>query len=123
MSVNLQIVKNLKLKGYTVLPGQTFCQQCVIEYQSIVNKDEKESDNENESSESNKELMIDEDEDYCEDESPRKKLNSSLASVGISPVDIHDVAKQRERNATAKLRKVLDVYVDSIATAMFRIYT
>ena len=47
MSVDLQMVKNLKLKRYKVLPGQNFCRQCVIKYQSIVNKDEKESDNEN----------------------------------------------------------------------------
>ena len=46
ISVDLQKAKNIKLIRYNVSPSQIFRWQCVTEYQNIVNKDEKESDNE-----------------------------------------------------------------------------
>ena len=120
--IDLQMAKTLKSKGYHVLPGQKFCRQCVTEYQSIIKendeKDKTDDDHNKEGSDSNNESMVYEDEDYHKDESPRKKLNSSLKSVGISPVNVHSVAKHsRQTNATAKLRKVFDKYKDSIETA------
>lgn len=54
MSVHLQMAKNLKLKEYKESPRQKLCWPCVMKYQSIVNKDEKESGNENEGLEKNK---------------------------------------------------------------------
>lgn len=46
------------------------------------------------------------------------RLNPSLESFGISPFNVHAVAKHsRAAKVIVKLRKLLDVYKDSIGTA------
>ena len=51
-------------------------------------------------------------------ESPKKKLSSTLESIGVSPVNIHGVAQHsRISNAKSKLKKVLNVYKENISAA------
>ena len=51
-------------------------------------------------------------------ESPKKKLNSTLESIGVSPVNIHGVAQHsRASNAKGKLKNVLNVYKENISAA------
>ena len=51
-------------------------------------------------------------------ESPKMKLNLTLESTGISPINIHGVAQHgRASNANGKLKKVLNVYKENISTA------
>ena len=49
-------------------------------------------------------------------ESLKKKLNSTLKSIGVSPVNIHGVAQHSHAsNAEDKLKKVLNVYKENIS--------
>ena len=51
-------------------------------------------------------------------ESPKKKLNSTLESTGVSPVNIHGVAQHSHTShAKGKLKKVLNVYKENISAA------
>ena len=89
--ISLLMVKELKAKGYSVIPGHSLCRQCVKKYDNIMKGDQNESDVEQNES----------DNDYsCE--MPRKKLNTSLDTMGISPVHLHGVA-QHSRASTAKI--------------------
>ena len=50
--------------------------------------------------------------------SSKKKLNSTLKSIGVFPVNIHGVAKHSSTsNAKVKLKKVLNVYKENISPA------
>ena len=56
---------------------------------------------------SEKELASDD--DFLLYESPKKKLNSTLESIGVFPVNIHGVAQHSSNsNAKGKLKKVLN---------------
>ena len=56
---------------------------------------------------SEKELASDD--DFLLYESPKKKLNSTLESIGVFPVSIHGVAQHSSNsNAKGKLKKVLN---------------
>ena len=56
--------------------------------------------------------------DFLLYESPKKKLNSTLKSIGVSPVNIHGVAQHScASNAKSKLKKVLNVYKEDISGA------
>ena len=58
------------------------------------------------------------DDDFLLYESPKKKLNSTLKSIGVSPVNIHRVAQHsRTLNAKGKLKKVLNVYREKVSAA------
>ena len=49
-------------------------------------------------------------------EPPEKKINSTLKSIGLSPVNIHGVAQHsRISNAKGKLKKVLNRYKENIS--------
>ena len=49
-------------------------------------------------------------------ESPKKKINTTLESIGVSPVNIHGVAQHSHTsNAKGKLKKVLNVYKEKIS--------
>ena len=46
------------------------------------------------------------------------KLNSTLESIGVSPVNIHGVSQySRASNAEGKLKKVLNMYKENISAA------
>ena len=113
--INLEMAKLLKEKGFIdVLPGQKLCRQCVTEFEKLSKAPENENITETESSQD--ELASDD--DFLQYESPRKKLNSTLESIGVSPVNIHGVAQHsRTSNAKDKLKKVLNVYKENISSA------
>ena len=97
--ISLLMAKGLKAKGYNVIPGHSLCRQCVKKY--IIEGDQNESDN-----------------DYsCK--MPRKKLNTSLDTMGISPVHLHGVA-QHSRASTAKNK--LDSTVEVLKTSLSDAY-
>ena len=51
-------------------------------------------------------------------ESPKKKLNSTLESIGVSSGNIYGVAQHSHTsNAKGKLKKVVNVYKENISAA------
>ena len=98
------MAKELIAKGYNVIPGHSIGRQCVKKYDNIMEGDQNESDVEQNES----------DNDYsCE--MPRKKLNTILDTMGISPVHLHGVA-QHSRASTAKNK--LDTAVEVLKTSL-----
>ena len=58
------------------------------------------------------------DDDFLLYDSPKKKLNLTLESTGVSPVNIHGVAQHSRASSTkGKLKKVLNVYKENISAA------
>ena len=54
--------------------------------------------------------------DFLLYESPKKKLNSTLESIGVSAVNIHvDAQHSYVSNAKGKLKSVLNVYKENIS--------
>ena len=83
------MAKILKEKGFNnVLPGQKLCRQCVNEYEKLTKPPENENMTEIIETESSQDELASDD-DFLLYESPKKKLNSSLESIGVSPVNIH----------------------------------
>ena len=116
--INLEMAKILKEKGFNdVLPGQKLCRQCVTEYGKLTKPPENENMTEIIETESSQDELASDD-DFLLYESPKKKLNSTLESIGVSPVNIHGVAQHsRASNAKDKLKKVLNVYKENISAA------
>ena len=106
--ISFLIVKKLKAKGYNVFPGHSFCLQCVRKCDNIIVGDQNESDVEQ--NESHNEYSC---------KTPRKKLNTSLDTMGISPVHLHGVA-QHSRASTAKNK--LDSTVEVLKTSLSDAY-
>ena len=89
--ISLLTVRKLEAKGYNVFPGHSFCLQCVRKYDNIIVGDQSESDVEQNESHN----------DYsCK--TPRKKLNTSLDTMGISHAHLIGVA-QHSWASTAKI--------------------
>ena len=56
--------------------------------------------------------------DFLMYESPKKKLNSTLKSIGVSPVNIHGVVQHScASNVKDKFKKVLNMYKENISAA------
>ena len=86
----LMMAKEVKAKCYNLISGHSLRCQCVKKYDNIMEGDQSESDVEQNES----------DNDYsCE--TPRKKLNTRLDTMGISAIHLHGVA-QHSRASTAK---------------------
>ena len=100
------MAKELKAKGYNVIPGHFLCCQCVKKY-NIMEGDQNESYVEQNES----------DNDYsCE--TPRKKLNTSLDTMGISPAHLHGVTQQSQAlTAKNKLDRAVEVLKTSLSDA------
>ena len=61
--------------------------------------------------------------DFLLYESPKKKLNSTIKSTGVSPGNIHGVAQHSHAsNAKGKLKKVLMCTRRTFVLHMFQIY-
>ena len=89
--INLEMAKILKEKGFNdVLPGQKLCRQCVTEYEKLTKPPENKNMTEIIVTESSQDELASDD-DFLLYESPKKKLNSTLESIGVSPVNIHGV--------------------------------
>ena len=116
--INLEMAKILKEKGFNdVLPGQKLCRQCVTEYEKLTKPPENENMTEIIETESSQDELASDD-DFLLHESPKKKLNSTLESIEVSPVNIHGVAQHSHAsNAKGKLKKVLNVYKENISAA------
>ena len=112
--VTLEIANRLQAKGHEITPGMMLCRQCDKCYQDLCEK----------SSELSSPEEMDDDEDAPDDatyehfETPRKRLNTTLGMVGVSPVNLHSVPQHsRTGSAKQKLEKVIDVYKSSLAEA------
>ena len=102
------MAKEVKAKCYNLISGHSLRCQCVKKYDNIMEGDQSESDVEQNES----------DNDYsCE--TPRKKLNTRLDTMGISPVHLHGVA-QHSWASTAKNK--LDRAVEVLKTSMSDAY-
>ena len=94
------MAKELIAKGYNVIPGHSIGRQCVKKYDNIMEGDQNESDND------------------CSCEMPRKKLNTTLDTMGISPVHLHGVAQQSwASTAKNKLERAVEVLKISVSDA------
>ena len=113
--INLEMAKILKEKGFNdVLPGQKLCRQCVTEYEKLTKPPENKNMTEIIETESSQDELASDD-DFRLYESPKKKLNSTLESIGVSPINIHGVAQHsRASNAKGKLKKVFNVYKEKV---------
>ena len=91
--------------------------QCVTKYKKLTKPPENKSMTEIIETESSQEELASDD-DFLLFESPKRKLNSTLESIGVSPVNIDGVAQHSHAsNAKGKLRKVLYVYKENISAA------
>ena len=115
----LEMAKILKEKGFNdVLPGQKLCRQCVItEYEKFTKPPENENMTKIIETESSKDELASDD-DFLPYESPKKKLTSTLESIGVSLINIHGVNQHScASNAKGKLKRVLNVCKENISAA------
>ena len=105
--ITLQMAEQLKNKGIDVIPGRMFCRQCVNELENeTVNVESSQSEQE------------DNDEVYSIVETPTKRLNSSLGSIGVSPINLHGVPQHsRAKSAISKFDKVVTTLKDNLSEA------
>ena len=113
------MTQQLKAKNFDVQPGHMLCCQCITAYENIINASS--SDIEMEET-----PMDDTDEDALDDatyevyETPRKGLNTSLETVGMSPVNLHGVPQHSCATSTKqKLDKDVGMYKSTIAEAYY----
>ena len=91
------MAQQLKAKHFDVELGHMLCRQCITAYENIVNASSSDTEVE---------------------ETPRKRLNKSLETVGVSPVNLHGALQHsRATSAKQKLDKVVDKYTSTIAEA------
>ena len=116
--INLEMAKILKEKAFNdVLPGQKLCRQCLTEYEKLTKPPENKNMTEFIETESSQDKLASDD-DFLLYQSPKKKLNSTLESIGVFPVNIHGaVQHSRASNAKVKLKKVLNTYKENIFAA------
>ena len=116
--INLEIAKILKEKGFNdLLTGHKLCRQCVTEYEKLTKPPENENMTEIIETESSQDELAS-DGDFLLYESPKNKLNLTLESTGVSPVNIHGVAEHIcASNGKGKLKKVLNVYKENFSAA------
>ena len=110
------MTQQLKAKNLDIQPGHMLCRKHITAYKNI---NASSSDTEMEES-----TMDDTDEDALNDatyevyETPRKRLNTSLETVGVSPVNLHGVPQHsRATSAKRKQDKVVENYKTTIAEA------
>ena len=108
--ITLEMAQYLKSKDFNVMPRNMLCCQCKTKYNEMNNGD---SDN-------NSQHITDmSDQEFDECETPKKKLNSSLQAIGVSPIDpLHAVAQHsRIIHAKSKLDKVVDKLKNNLSEA------
>ena len=116
--INFEMTKILKEKGFNdVLPGQKLCRQCVTEYEKLTKPPENENMTEIIETESSQDKLASDD-DFLLYESPKKKLNSTLENIGVSPVNTLGVSQHsRGSNEKCKMKNFLNVYKENISVA------
>ena len=97
------MAKILKERGFNdVLPGQKLYRQCVTEYEKLTKLLENENMTKIIETESSQDELASDD-GFLLYESPKNKLNSTLESIGVFPVNIHGVVQHRfASNANGK---------------------
>ena len=115
-TINLEMAKVLKEKRFNVLPGQKLCRQCVTKYEKLTKPPENENMTEIIDTEFTRRISIS-DNDFLLYESPKKKLNLTLESTGVSPVNIHGVAQHSRTSNTKGNLKVLNVDKENVSLA------
>ena len=82
------MAKILKEKGFNdeLLPGQKLCRECVTKYGQLTKPPENENMTEIIKTEFKRQIAADD--HFWLYESPKKKLNSTLESTGVSPVSM-----------------------------------
>ena len=105
--ISLLMVKELKAKGSNVIPGHSHCRQCVKKYGNIMEGDQNESYVEQNESDNGYSF-----------ETLRKRLNTSLDTMDISPVHVHGVAQHSQAStAKNKLYRTVEVLKASLSDA------
>ena len=111
------MAQQLKAKNFDVQPGHMLCRQCITDYENIINASSSETDVEETPMDDTDEEALD-DATYEVYKTPRKRLNTSLETVGVSPVNLHGVPQHSHAtSAKQKLGKVVDTYESTIAEA------
>ena len=96
------MAQQLKAKYFDVQSGHMLCRQCITAYGNIINVSSSDAELE-------ETPMDDIDEDALVDatyevyETPRKRLNTGLEAVGVSPVNLHGVPLQAPSRNWTKL--------------------
>lgn len=117
-TISLIEATKLKEKGYLVVPGQKLCRQCIKQYQEIISRANVEPEKMDTETETEGESQNETEDEHVEyEESPRKRLNSSFESVGVSPVNLHSLPPHsRVNRAKEKLKTVMSKFEESIST-------
>ena len=121
-TITLDMAQQLKSRSVDVMPGHMLCRQCIDQYETLINSESRESEMEEDPID-DIDLIDDIDEapnDAMYDvwETPRKRLNTSLETIGISPVNLHGVPQHsRAKSARQKLDKVVSTYKSNISEA------
>ena len=114
--ITLEMATKLKEKDYNVVPGQNFVASAWQEIILRENVGETEQMETEQDSQTEEESQNEEEASEYE-ESPRKRLNTSLESVGVSPVNLHALPQHRRVNvAKDKLKSVMEKYEESMST-------
>ena len=103
------MTRQLKEKRVKCILGHSLCCQCVKKYNTILaSKTESESNAENTNEMNDGDIDEQDEPDDFSSVTPRKKLNTSLETMGISPVNLHRMAQQnRAPNPRVKLDKLV----------------
>ena len=123
--ITLNMAELLHSKNFAVVPGQKLCRQCKTKFEELsaepTSDENMESSNESEHEKPDNILVENTDGDNSDNDyqqSPNKRLNLSLESVGVSPVNVHSVAQHsRASAAKEKLTRVLNIYTEDISNA------
>ena len=109
--------QQLKAKNFDVQPGHMLFHQCIAAYKNIINASSLATEEEEIPMDDTDENALD-DATYEVYETPRKCLNPSLETVGMSPVNLYGVLQHSQATSTMeKLDKVVNTYKSTIAEA------
>jgi len=109
--IDLEMAKRLREHGKSVIPGQALCRRCNERCEILTAKKYEKEPEINATEQQH-------DDDFHPYESPRKKLNTSLETMEITPVKLHSVAQHsRLPSAKAKLEKVVNTFKAGISSA------
>ena len=115
-TITLDMAQQLKAISIDVIPGHMFCRQCIAKYETVITTDSSGSEVEEVPFNDIDEAPNDATHGVCE--TPRKQLNTSLETVGVSPLNLHGVPQHsRAKSVKLKLDKVVKKYKSNIAEA------
>ena len=109
--ISLDSATQLESKGFTVIPGFKFCYNCTVKYSNL-NEMTCELGDEEMDLEAHTEFHM----ESSIEQNPREQLDSSLISLGESPVKLHGLTSHR-RVAVAKRKfaKVVEKLEGTVA--------